>query len=151
MPQTPRGSHNDLRWSLEYSLLLLFRHPTDYTCCLKQKLHKLIMCWCRFIWQRNACRVRRFFGKPEKNDVFWKPKYLMLLLEKNRKTEKTGGKRGETKKNRYFTEIEPYLYEFDAIESTSSKYLTFNILREYWVACYCCVFFYRSFDFRTYF
>jgi hypothetical protein len=24
---------------------------------------------------------------------------------------------------------------------TSSKYLTFNILREYWVAC--CVFFYR--------
>jgi hypothetical protein len=32
---------------------------------------------------------------------------------------------------------------------TSSKYLTFNILREYWVAC--CVFFYRSFDFRTYF
>jgi hypothetical protein len=55
----------------------------------------------------------------------------MLLLEKNRKTEKTGGKRGETKKNRYFTEIEPYLYEFDAIESTSSKYLTFNILREY--------------------
>jgi hypothetical protein len=32
---------------------------------------------------------------------------------------------------------------------TSSKYLTFNILREYWVAC--CVFFYRSYDFRTYF
>jgi uncharacterized protein (UPF0305 family) len=29
------------------------------------------------------------------------------------------------------------------------KYLTFNILREYWVAC--CVFFYRSFDFQTYF
>jgi hypothetical protein len=38
----------------------------------------------------------------------------MLLLEKNRKT---GGKREKTKKNRYFTEIEPYLYEFDAIES----------------------------------
>jgi hypothetical protein len=32
----------------------------------------------------------------------------MLLLEKNR---------GKTKKNQYFTEIEPYLYEFDAIES----------------------------------
>ena len=43
----------------------------------------------------------------------------MLLLEKNRKTEKTGGK---TKKNRYFTEIEPYLYEFDAIESRFGIY-----------------------------
>jgi hypothetical protein len=32
---------------------------------------------------------------------------------------------------------------------TSSKHLTFNILREYWVAC--CVFFYRSYDFQTYF
>jgi hypothetical protein len=42
----------------------------------------------------------------------------MLLLEKNRKT---GGKRGKTKKNRYFTEIEPYLYEFDAIESRFEK------------------------------
>jgi hypothetical protein len=30
----------------------------------------------------------------------------MLLLEKNR---------GKTKKNRYFTEIEPYLYEFDEL------------------------------------
>jgi hypothetical protein len=37
----------------------------------------------------------------------------MLLLEKNR---------GETKKNRYFTEIEPYLYEFDAIESSFGIY-----------------------------
>jgi hypothetical protein len=36
----------------------------------------------------------------------------MLLLEKNRKT----------KKNRYFTEIEPYLYEFDAIESRFGIY-----------------------------
>jgi hypothetical protein len=62
-------------------------------------------------------RVRRFFGKPKKPDVFWKPKYSMLLLGKNRKTEKNGENE--------------------------------DILREYWVAC--CVFFYRSFDFRTYF
>jgi hypothetical protein len=49
----------------------------------------------------------------------------MLLLEKNRKTEETekpGGKRGKTKKNRYFTEIEPHLYEFDAIESRFGIY-----------------------------
>jgi hypothetical protein len=32
--------------------------------------------------------------------------------------EKPGGK----KKNRYFTEIEPYLYEFDAIESSFGIY-----------------------------
>jgi hypothetical protein len=43
----------------------------------------------------------------------------MLLLEKNWKTEKLGEK---TKKNRYFTEIEPYLYEFDAIESRFGIY-----------------------------
>ena len=35
---------------------------------------------------------------------------------------KTGGKREKTKKNRYFTEIEPYLYEFDAIESRFGIY-----------------------------
>jgi hypothetical protein len=46
----------------------------------------------------------------------------MLLLEKNRKKRKTGGKREKTKKNRYFTEIEPYLYEFDAIESRFGIY-----------------------------
>ena len=49
----------------------------------------------------------------------------MLLLEKNRKTEKNeknGGKREKTKKNRYFTEIEPYLYEFDANESRFGIY-----------------------------
>jgi hypothetical protein len=40
----------------------------------------------------------------------------------NRKNRKTGGKRGKTKKNRYFTEIEPYLYEFDAIESRFGIY-----------------------------
>jgi hypothetical protein len=75
---------------------------------------------------------------------------------------KTGKKRARgneknSKKNRYLTE--PYLYEFVANKSsfgiytrktkeilfenwnliTSSKYLTFNILREYRVAC--CVFF----------
>jgi hypothetical protein len=37
----------------------------------------------------------------------------MLLLEKNR---------GKTKTNQYFTEIEPYLYEFDAIESRFGIY-----------------------------
>jgi hypothetical protein len=30
--------------------------------------------------------------------------------------------RGKTKKNRYFTEIEPYLYEFDVIESRFGIY-----------------------------
>ena len=40
----------------------------------------------------------------------------------NRKKRKTGGKREKTKKNRYFTEIEPYLYEFDAIESRFGIY-----------------------------
>jgi hypothetical protein len=39
-----------------------------------------------------------------------------------RKTEKTGEKREKTKKNRYFTEIEPYLYEFDVIESRFGIY-----------------------------
>ena len=42
----------------------------------------------------------------------------MLLLEKNRKAEKNE----KTKKNRYFTEIEPYLYEFDANESRFGIY-----------------------------
>jgi hypothetical protein len=37
----------------------------------------------------------------------------------NRKKRKTGEK---TKKNRYLTEIEPYLYEFDAIESRFGIY-----------------------------
>ena len=35
---------------------------------------------------------------------------------------KTGGKREKNKKNLYFTEIEPYLYEFDAIESRFGIY-----------------------------
>jgi hypothetical protein len=46
----------------------------------------------------------------------------MLLLEKNRKTEKNEKPREKAKKNRYFTEIEPYLYEFDAIESRFGIY-----------------------------
>jgi hypothetical protein len=46
----------------------------------------------------------------------------MLLLEKNRKTEKNEKPREKMKKNRYFTEIEPYLYEFDAIESRFGIY-----------------------------
>ena len=41
--------------------------------------------------------------------------------EKPKKT-KTGGKREKTKKNRYFTEIEPYLYEFNANESRFGIY-----------------------------
>ena len=47
----------------------------------------------------------------------------MLLLEKNRKTEKTGGGREKTKKNRYFTEIEPYLQIklFSLINQTDMK------------------------------
>ena len=40
----------------------------------------------------------------------------------NRKKRKTEGKREKMKKNRYFTEIEPYLYEFDAIESRFGVY-----------------------------
>ena len=46
----------------------------------------------------------------------------MLLLEKNRKNRKTGEKLEKTKKNRYFTEIEPYFYEFDEIESRFGIY-----------------------------
>jgi hypothetical protein len=49
-----------------------------------------------------------------------------------RKTEKTGGKREKTKKNRYFTEIEPYLYEFDAIESRFGIYTRKLKLLEIW-------------------
>jgi hypothetical protein len=43
----------------------------------------------------------------------------MLLLEKTRKTR---GKRKNPKKNRYFTKIEPYLYEFVANESSFGIY-----------------------------
>jgi hypothetical protein len=50
----------------------------------------------------------------------------MLLLEKNRKNEKTpekpGGNEKSPKKNRYFTQIEPYLYEFVANESRFGIY-----------------------------
>ena len=48
----------------------------------------------------------------------------MLLLEKNR--GKTGGGGGgtkiKTKKNRYFTKIEPYLYKFVGNESSFGIY-----------------------------
>jgi hypothetical protein len=45
----------------------------------------------------------------------------MLLLEKKRKTERK--KRGKNpKKNRYFTKIEPYLYEFVENESSFGIY-----------------------------
>jgi hypothetical protein len=70
--------------------------------------------------------VRRFFGKPKKNDVlFLKTEILDVTFgekPENRKKRKTGGKREKTKKNRYFSEIEPYLYEFDAIESRFGIY-----------------------------
>jgi hypothetical protein len=40
----------------------------------------------------------------------------------NRKKRKPGENREKTKKNRYFTEIEPYLCEFDVIESRFGIY-----------------------------
>jgi hypothetical protein len=43
----------------------------------------------------------------------------ILNVSFGEKPEKPGGK---TKKNRYFTEIKPYLYEFDAIESSFGIY-----------------------------
>jgi hypothetical protein len=57
--------------------------------------------------------------------MFLKTKILDFTFgekPENRKKRKTGGKREKTKKNRYFTEIEPYLYEFDAIESRFGIY-----------------------------
>jgi hypothetical protein len=48
--------------------------------------------------------------------------YFWRKTGKHRKNRKTRGKREKTKKNRYFTEIEPYLYEFDAIESRFGIY-----------------------------
>jgi hypothetical protein len=47
--------------------------------------------------------------------------YFWRKTGKPKKT-KNRGKRKKTKKNRYFTEIEPYLYEFDAIESRFGIY-----------------------------
>jgi hypothetical protein len=95
----------------------------------------------------SMIRVRRFFGKPKKTDVFWKPKYSMLLLEKNRKTEKNE-KPGENEEKSVFYWNRTILIrvwcnwitfwhlhtknwrEFVWNLITSSKYLTFNILRE---------------------
>ena len=48
--------------------------------------------------------------------------YFWRKTGKPKKTRKTEEKRGKTKKNRYFTEIEPYLYQFDAIESRFGIY-----------------------------
>jgi hypothetical protein len=61
---------------------------------------------------------------------------MFILLEKNRKKhEKTGRKwKKNPKKNRYFTKIEPYLYEFVANESSIGIYTqkTKEILFEIW-------------------
>ena len=54
-----------------------------------------------------------FFENRNTRCYFWR---------KTGKPKKPGGKREKTKKNRYFTEIEPYLYEFDAIESRFGIY-----------------------------
>jgi hypothetical protein len=51
-----------------------------------------------------------------------KTEILDVTFGEKPKNRKTGGKREKTKKNRYFTEIEPYLYEFDAIESRFGIY-----------------------------
>jgi hypothetical protein len=63
--------------------------------------------------------VRRFFGKPKKNDIFLKTEILDVTFgEKTENRKKRGGNEKTPKKNRYFTKIEPYLYEFVANEST---------------------------------
>jgi hypothetical protein len=51
-----------------------------------------------------------------------KTEILNITFGEKPENRKTGGKREKTKKNRYFTEIEPYLYEFDAIESRFGIY-----------------------------
>jgi hypothetical protein len=51
-----------------------------------------------------------------------KTEILYVTFGEKPENRKTGGKRGKTKKNRYFTEIEPYLYEFDVIESRFGIY-----------------------------
>jgi hypothetical protein len=99
--------------------------------------------------------MRRFFGEPKRNDVFWKPKYSMLLLEKKRRKIGTSLKSNHTytsllQMNQVlaFTheKLKRFCLKFDNVFKIP---YTFNILRECWVAC--CVFFHRSFDFRTYF
>jgi hypothetical protein len=51
-----------------------------------------------------------------------KNEILDVTFGEKQEKRKTGGKREKTKKNRYFTEIEPYLYEFDANESRFGIY-----------------------------
>jgi hypothetical protein len=54
-----------------------------------------------------------FFENRNTRCYFWR---------KTGKPKKTGENGGKTKKSRYFTKIEPYLYEFDAIESRFGIY-----------------------------
>ena len=51
-----------------------------------------------------------------------KTEILDVTFGEKTENRKTGGKREKTKKNQYFTEIEPYLYEFDANESRFGIY-----------------------------
>ena len=60
--------------------------------------------------------MRRFFGKPKK------PEILDVTFGEKPENRKKPKNRGKSKKNRYFTEIEPYLYQFDAIESRFGIY-----------------------------
>jgi hypothetical protein len=161
MPEVKTACPLPVEWSVhptQWTHYFIIGSPTSSFTITQGQL-------CRLIW--GAPRVRRFFGKPKKPNVFWKPKYSMLLLEKNRKKMKNRGKTGKNEEKSVFYWNRTILIrvlcnwitfwhlhtknwrEFVWNLITSSKYLTFNILREYWVAC--CVFFYRSFDFRTYF
>jgi hypothetical protein len=54
--------------------------------------------------------------------MFLKTKILDFTFGEKPENPKTGRKREKTKKIRDFTEIEPYLYEFDAIESRFGIY-----------------------------
>ena len=85
----------------------------------------------------QSFRVRRFFGKPKKTDVFLKTEILVTRCYFWRKTgknlERMGG--GGNEENRYFTKIEPYLYEFVANESSFGiiySWKTKEILFEIW-------------------
>jgi hypothetical protein len=62
--------------------------------------------------------MRRFFGEPKKTRCFLKTEILGVTFG-----EKPGKNGGKTKKNRYFTKIEPYLYEFVANESSFGIYI----------------------------
>ena len=66
-----------------------------------------------------------FFENRNTRCYFWR---------KTGKPKKTGGNEKKTKKNRYFTKIEPYLYEFVANKSSFGIYTrkTKDILFEIW-------------------